>query len=342
MRGTYFRRVETIKSPRVRYNNKLQQSKQTIMKQRYISFTMHLILAVFVCVSFIGINSCGDDSLDSEEDSIDEVLSIDTTPVSFIYDELTFHSDGLLYLFDYTPGGQLVSTSTFEVRAVRDGKITVNLRRGKHKLLWMTGICNNAPDGYDYWTGDRHGTHFDPATKELFWYDDYSSSGSVVYYREQNITVTDHVSSIPLNQFLPTTCSLRVLSKDIVPAVGLSTGDGFEKEIGTLKIGKRVKTMSLTGKHYTLIDSAAYGVVYARAVIENSKPIDTCVVAFSPSLLCPVGGLSNIPITCEVKDKNGDIVPTTAFPNQTLKRGYVTSLEGFLFSGKPSGWRVTQ
>ena len=312
------------------------------MKKRFISFAMRLIWMAFMYISFVGINSCGGDLLESEDDSIDEVLSIDTTPMSFTYEELTFQNDGLLYLFDYTPGGQLVGTSTFEIRAVLDGKITANLRRGKHKLLWMTGICNNTPDGYDYWTGDRHGTHFDPATKELVWYDDYSSSWPVVYYQEQDITVTDHVSSIPLNQFLPTTCSLRVLSKDIVPAVGLSTGDGFEKEIGTLKIGKRVKTMSLTGKHYTLIDSAAYGVVYARAVIENSKPIDTCVVAFSPSLLCPVGGLSNIPITCEVKDKNGDIVTTTAFPNQTLKRGYITSIEGTLFSGKPSGWKVTQ
>ena len=220
--------------------------------------------------------------------------------------------------------------------------MTVNLRRGKHKLLWITGIHNNAPDGYDWWTGARHGIHYDPETKELVWYDDMVSSVSNVYYCEQNITVTDHKVSVPLSPFLSATCYLQVLSTDLFPLIELPDDADWRKEVGILTIGRRVKTMSLTGRDYTLADDNVSCMVFSSAAVANNKPIPgSTMVGAQTSMLCPTNGLQDVQLTCEIWDRYGQVVSTSPLPRINLRRGYVTILEGSLFSGSTSGWETT-
>lgn len=307
------------------------------MKKKAFSFASRMSVIVLVCMFVAFIASCESDSPEipidgtpEEEGSIDDVLSIDITPMSFSTEERE-----AFYLFDYTPGGQFVGMERVVPKWYNGEEfvVDVDLRRGKHKLLWITGICNLESEGVDWWSGKKHGVHYDPEKKELVWYDDEVSSSRELTYCELNIEVTDHKQPIKTLTFLPATSYLRVVGTDLLSQpIDLPKGDSWE-EVGTLNISKRIKTMSLTGKGYTLAEEGISGLFYA---CEGSY-----VIAGTPLMLCPFGGLNDVQVTCNIKNKQGQIIPTTLLPNISLRRGCDTSLEGPLFSGRTSDWKVT-
>lgn len=308
-------------------------SKVMYMRTKSFLSASRLAVMVLACVFTFGFTACGGDD-DGDERSIDDLLSVDTTPVSFTPGE-----EGIFYLFDYTQGGQLVDNHIFTVKWFKE-EITVNLRRGKHRLLWVTGIHNEDSKGFDGMSW--HGIHYYPENDELHWYDDEISSTHGIRYYEQDITVTDHIPTAQPIIFTRATSMVLISSTDSSPLVELPNGDE-RKEIGTLIVTPRIASMSLMGNGFTLLsDGFSYGVVYTGREIENAMPVGSpYITAASPLILCPKNGLSDIEVKCTVSGKDGQTITTTPLPKISLRRGYVTYMEGPLFSGKTSDWNVT-
>ena len=306
------------------------------MKKKAFSFASRMSVIVLACMFVTVLVSCESDTPEiftdgtpEEEGSIDDVLSIDITPMSFSTEERE-----AFYLFDYTPGGQFVGMERVIPKWNNGEELVVNvdLRRGKHKLLWITGICNLESGGVDWWSGKKHGVHYEPENKELVWYDDEVQFSRDLTYCEMNIEVTDHKQPAKPLTFLPATCNLDILSTDLSSSIDLPKEEEYWEKIGTININKRIKTMSLTGKGYTLSEEGVPGSAF---VVYKGY-----VSAVNPIMLCPFGGLNDVQVTCEIKNKQGQIIPTTPLPVISLRRGYDTSIEGPLFSGRTSDWKV--
>ncbi len=303
------------------------------MKKKAFSFASRMSVIVLACMFAVVLVSCESDTPEistdgtpEEEGSIDDVLSIGITPMSFSTEE-----KGTYYLFDYTPGGQFIGAYTFVAKGY-GAEFAVDLRRGRHKLLWIKGIYGWVNDEgiYSWYPYDPHGIHYDAGKKELVWNDDEVSYTDGVVCCELNITVTDHRKpTMPLT-FLPVTGCMHVLSTDLSQSVDLPKGEEARK-IGTINIGKRVKTMSLMGKGYTLAENGGSVPVFVNKY--------RTVYSYS-DMLCPLGGLDDVQASCDIKDEYGQTIPTTLLPKFSIRRGYTTHLEGPLFSGNTSDWKI--
>lgn len=288
-----------------------------------------LIVMTLVCLMAVCLAACGGD--DEEETTAEEILSIDTTPVTF-----TTGEKGTYYLYDYTIGEELVGAHVFTTKWSGD-KIAVNLRRGRHKLLWITGIHNNIPIEHPSSVAQTlHGTHYYAEGDSIVWYDNELDFGFGVRYCEQDIYVTDH---IPLTQpilFTRATSCVQIMSTDFSPLLDMADGDELFG-VGSIVVSPFVKTMSLMGKDFKVINGGTSGNIFVKNIPESGY---SCVTAVTRLFLCPKDGLQDVEVQCSVFDKGGNIIPTTTLPKISIKRGYTTHLEGPLFSGSTSDWKV--
>ncbi len=283
-----------------------------------------MTLACFMVVCF---TACGgDDNL-----SADDTLSIDSTPVSFAPGE-----EGIFFLYDYTTAGKFVGAHKFTTKWFKE-EITVNLRRGRHKLLWVTGVNNSTPMEYpesiDY---TRHGTFYYSDGDSIVWYDNNLPIGFGVRYCEQEINVTDHIMNSQPISFLRAESCVQIMSTDFSPLLDISS-DNDPFGIGTIVVSPYVKSVSLMGDNFVTINGGLSGNVFIKNVSENES---SCVTAVTSMMLCPTDGLQNMNIMCTIFDKDGNVIPTTDLPKISIKRGYTTHLEGPLFSGSTSDWKV--
>lgn len=283
-----------------------------------------MTLACFMVVCF---TACGgDDNL-----SADDTLSIDSTPVSFAPGE-----EGIFFLYDYTTAGKFVGAHKFTTKWFKE-EITVNLRRGRHKLLWVTGVNNSTPMEYpesiDY---TRHGTFYYSDGDSIVWYDNNLPIGFGVRYCEQEINVTDHIMNSQPISFLRAESCVQIMSTDFSPLLDMADGDELFG-VGSIVVSPFVKTMSLMGKDFKVINGGTPGNIFVKNIPESGH---SCVTAVTRLLLCPKDGLQDVEVQCSIFDKGGNIIPTTTLPKISIKRGYTTHLEGPLFSGSTSDWKV--
>lgn len=293
------------------------------MKKHYRPIIASVLAMSFV---FVGMGAC------SGEENIDDVLSKETTAIDF---DLNWYNGSIL--FDYTAKGTYVGSDTIPSGNYnpRNNPITVNLRQGKHQLVWVIGIT------------DRHkekGLHFSPKSKTFIDDGNYTiqsitskeggnmpnltNTNNAVFYWKKDLEVMPYLYPTQKEEFVAVTCSLRVeiTDADKIP----------DKVSGCIKDIPLVKETAIDSKHYTLRDEALS--IYANLTRTN----ETNASIVWNNILCPYEGLNNIQMTCDFKDINGQHIPTTPLPIITLKRGYVTTLKGPLFSGTINDWTVIE
>lgn len=298
------------------------------MKAKNIYFASRLAsLALAMCAT-ICLSSCGKDD-DNSISSPEERLSEETTPISFtLPDEQTI-------LFDYA-GSIFIESDTVPAKNKRPkGGYTLNLRQGKHTLIWVTGL----DDTYEERIYNKDGTsaynqqkHFDPKTKIFscnYW--DIFAGVSKIKYCKKEIEVTPYLMPEQVLQFEDITATLRFIITDTSPL-------NQESLLGGYLVGfPNVETVGLFDGKYTTATYNKNYTLYPLFTIYSFQPSVTTRV-----LLCPTNGIDNIqisPVMVNQKWEEVDVQLTT-IPKFSVRRGYTTVLRGPLFSGSTSDWTV--
>ena len=98
--------------------------------KRESSFTVsRLILLALTYMFTLAFTACAGD--DDSEPTVDELLSEETTPIDFEFDDFEYLDR--YFLFDYA-GNKYIGSDTLTT-----SKCTLELRQGKHHLIWMKG-----------------------------------------------------------------------------------------------------------------------------------------------------------------------------------------------------------
>lgn len=301
------------------------------MKTKTFTIASRLaFLPLFITIALI-YTSCGSDDA---EPSIDELLSSETTPVSF---ELF---NGTSYLFDYT-GSHYVGSDTVYAsngKFYKDGRsfinnVDVELRRGTHHLIWIHGI------GEDL----EHGT-FNPATKVIRYQktkrDSWDYDPTLWYniqYAECDVKVSEYLLPTQKLQFNPVTAKLRVEVEGKGDEIYSALGFQNYKHIGTITGIPIIESVEMTGEGYTQsTEQGTAPVLLRRGIPDNDFTTDTYI-------LCPMNGLQNIQLTAEVVNVGIVTNPTTIvqIQNVEFRRGYTTVLRGFLSDNTVKNWYVS-
>lgn len=272
------------------------------------------------CILYLILGMLGLISCSNGEENIDDVLSKETTYVKF---ELGNNYN--YYFFDYTEGGTFVGSDTIE-----NTHATINLRQGKHQLIWIKGLY-----GFDSPNEDSllytPGIHYIPKNKTLAFIPykinrdtaiEYNKAArNEVYYWKKNLEVSSYLLPTQKVDFLPLTCSIKIELTDGIRFFDISyTGNGMITNIPI------ITGVGLEDNRYSINAETA------------CETIDISGVHICS--LCPLDGLKDIQLTCEIKDGNGLPYPTTLLPKFSIRRGYTTKLSGPLFSGSTSDWTV--
>lgn len=297
------------------------------MKARTFSFASRLAVLALAVISFA---SCSKDK--DEEPSIDEILSEETTPITF---ELP---TGNVTLFDYA-GNRFIESDTFKIQSRNGDSRTLELRQGKHKLLWFVGLdvkkVNEQDDFADV-------VHYDPQSKSVYATLPYVSTTLDLRYCQKEIEIFPYLMPTQKLTFQPLTASIKFNITDSSPLV--NQGKKSYTAIGEIKGVPAVVSMGITTGEYKRDEQleknfipplgiyAIYNSVTGKQNIEAHEYLKP---------LCPFNGIDNIQLIPDVKDDNGRSIPTTTLPKISLRRGYTTVLTGPLFSGSTSDWTVT-
>lgn len=272
----------------------------------FLSASRLLVMALLLSISFCFAACDGYD-----ETSVDELLSDKTTPIDFELQD--FETYDKYYLFDYA-GNIFVGADT-----ISKSKCTINLRQGKHHLIWMKGQ-------YGVEVG------FVPESRTF--------SGSNPYidakYSEMDIEVTPYLMPV---QSVKCQEQITIGGGDLYIKVTDMRGN-METPRG-VKVSEKVRVtgfpfvdnISLDGKNY-----------------ENRKDIRTEWVYFDDRgetvgivlhTLFLTDRIENFHVAVEVEDTNGKHISTTALPSASIQRDCATTLRGPLFSGSTADWSVT-
>lgn len=319
------------------------------MKKNLIQFASRLSFLALALSASLSFNSC---SKDDDEPSLDEVLSEETTPIDFDFED--YHWEYQTMLFDYA-GNNYVGSDTI----TRRSQCTLNLRQGKHKLVWIYGLDDwgDEPD-----RTEKSGNHYDPVAKTVTTYDKYGADEAVSYC-EKNLEVTPYL--MPVQKVEHTnhlTCRVRFYVTDTHPNLPMPVIVQNDYSSRYEKVGKvtgfpHIKTVALFSNHYEMMDEEQEHPVWTCSVntywrdnkndkhdtFDYDNVADDFVmtdISGYYSMFCPLNGLDNIQLTAEVKGKNGVAIPTTKLPKFSIKRGYTTILRGPLYSGSTSDWTV--
>ena len=143
------------------------------------------------------------------------------------------------------------------------------------------------------------------------------------------IIATDITQNLTLPERDKTTSSLRYTR----PVVGRIMGI------------PHVQSLSLSNGKYKLHDDKEGMYIMTSVIDEYTYDPSTiatglCILVEDIRTLCPPEGFSDIKAQVEVFDVNGNPVPTTQLPNISMRPGYTTCLEGPLFSGSTSDWKM--
>lgn len=278
------------------------------------------LLALLSVCCVLGFVSCS-----NGEEDIDDVLSKETTPVTF---EL---GSGNHILFDYTANGTYVGSDTINLIAPNT-TATIKLRQGKHQIIWITKRMvrpNSSNNGAYSYYGEIDGLNFSPSEKTI--QIDYLEGYDIQYWQE-HIEVS-LLQSVQKAKYAPAACALHIDITDFPPSIEQQSE--WLKEIGEVFL-PCVSEVGLADKRYKLKPELCIKNVYyypAMMGTHKCRPIDYYG-------LCPLDGLNDIQPTCKATDDSGQAVLTTQLPKISLRRGYVTNLSGPIFSGSTADWKV--
>lgn len=256
------------------------------------------------CLMAVCITACGDD----DEPTVDELLSEETTPIEFQFSGYSYYYGSENILYDYA-GSRYVGSDT-----IRNSTCTINLRQGNHKLIWINGLWPTFP----LWGNNgqnKSGVYYDPQAKTVTNFYPDGNTEHIIVYCEKDLEVTPYLMPAQKIEYKPLTCVLKIKVTD------LQAG-----QKGRITGVPSVKSVSLTGDDFSLNNI--------------DLPTDSIRRYEEVFMLCPAKGFDDIQPVVEVTGNGGNVAPTTTLPKFSLKRGYVTSLRGPIFTGSTSDWEV--
>lgn len=279
----------------------------------------------------------------SSNDEVEEMLSKETTPVTFLVDAMTTP-----IFFDYTEGWRYIGSDTVKSTSSKTSVTTLNLHQGKHNIIAVKGVSTSE---------DVQATciHFNPDAKTFslqtiyksykdLYGEDYpydedmyyeSANRNDAFYWHRQLEVSPYLLPEQQPDFQPVTATLRVTvtdynNKDIMPGQ-IFQWSGFITDIPVVEeVGiENNKFYKLRKKPHQ------WNVGLSRQGEYGMYPS-----TYQHITLCPLEGLHDITLSCTMTDEHGQAVPTTPLPAFSLRRGYTTVLRGPLFSGSAYDWTV--
>lgn len=277
------------------------------MKTKAFLFASRLTTLVLACILTFSLAACGSDD---DEPSVDELLSKETTPITFDL------NGGTHFLFDFA-GNKLVGTDTIDVEYSSQKSCKIDLRQGKHHLLWMKGLSGSS----ERWgNGKTKGVDYDVATNMVtskYWDNDFSP---LPQYCLKDIEATPYLLPNQTLDYQPLCAGLEIIlecdiqiddvSKTIILNFPYVTGVGLEDNRCT--IGES----GVLYLNYEGISNRHYLTQYNLT-------------------LCPKDGIDDVELSCKVNDR------TFNLPKISLRRGYVTRINGFFSEGNSGDFSVT-
>lgn len=284
--------------------------------KRESSFPVRLLtLLALTFVFTLTFIACSDN--EGDEPTIDELLSEETTPINFEFDDFEYLDR--YFLFDYT-GNNYVGSDT-----ITTSKCTLDLRQGKHHLIWMKGQYGGDVD-------------FIPQNRTFSGY----TSNINVSYTEMDIEVSPYL--MPVKKVtLQEKTQIEGKTNLTIMVTDIDKVDINDKiDINDINASKTIKVTGFPFMNNISLDGNSY---------EIEKEIYTYWVHFYTGkeelvgiflhTLCPTNRIEDIQLKIEVQDAKGKSIPTTTLPRISLQRGYTTNLTGPLISGNTSDWTVT-
>lgn len=278
-----------------------------------------LIVMTLACFMAVCLAACGGD----DEPTVDELLSEEATPITF-----DLPKKGRHILFDYA-GNNLVISDTIDVEYSDQKLQTIDLRQGKHRLLWMRGLLFS--EGIDDEIVFIASPYYDTNSRTVKC-QDYDYRLQLTYPLPQfcikEIEVTPYLmpeqkveyQSLCASIYLHLTCDF---SHDEKLSLAVS-GIPFVKEVG------------IEDNRYTLGDVDGEG----TTTFQGYNVRDRYKLAlFSKDILCPKDGLDNVQLRYDVT-RNGEVIYSVSLPPISLRRGYKTSISGPLVGGNTDSFVV--
>lgn len=269
------------------------------MKTKAFFPVIRLAVLALTCMTMFAFTACSDD--DDNESTIDDLLSEETTPIDFELLDYDLYDEYIL--FDYA-GNRYVGSDT-----ITRSKCTINLRQGKHHLLWMKGNYMESigfnPEDKTFNTGNREYVN--------------------ISYIEMDLEVTPYLMPVK---------KIECKNIKVIPYCILTIDPTDIDEMRTLDVQEikvtgfpMVRTISWDGNSYQLEDR--YDGIY---IIGGLGELYT---------VCPTKGFDGVEVKIEMRNTNDELISTTQLPKINLRQGYNTTLHGPLFSGNTSDWTVT-
>lgn len=285
----------------------------------------------------------------SSKDEVEEMLSTETTPVTFQVDAQTTP-----IFFDFTEGWRYIGSDTVKSASYKASAITLDLRQGKHNIVAVKGIETSNDV-------QKTGVHFDPSNRTFYLQSEYDAHGleaetamlgvpsaDVCYWRRQ-LEVSPYLLPEQKPEYTPVTATLYIGPQSVVPAEIQKdmrvVGTYIKTEVKEVPV---VEQVGLDSKSYKLRKTPHE--IYA--VLSESGSSGLSYSTNGPYItLCPEGGLHDISLTisvsAEVTMSDGFFQHpyrrdyTVRLPKFSLQRGYVTRLMGAtLYSEKTEDWTV--
>lgn len=289
------------------------------MIKKALKSTSRLIAMALTSTLVLSFTSCGGD-----DDSTDDILSNETTPIDFEFSGFSYYYGTDNILFDYA-GNSFVGSDT-----ISKSSCTLNLRQGKHKLIWLNGLWPTHSWITDIDGENRYGIYYDPITKSISNYYPDGNTDHIIVYCEKDLEVAHYLLPVQKVEYKHITCELNVeVTDDARWLTWIPSQTGPKGRI----IGvPSIKSVSLDNNKYALNDVKLSSDSISRYESNYQRRF---------FMLCPTDGLDNIQPIAEIIDKNGNAIPTTSIPKISLRRGYTTTVRGPLLSGSSSDWTVT-
>lgn len=313
------------------------------MKTNKFQFASRLAFLALATVVTSGFVACGGDDEDNNIQppvGKEDVLSDDTTPIDFTFDDYPISWPHVF--FDYA-GSKYIGTDTLS----KGSKKTIDLRQGNHRILWFKGLSDN---DYGYFGADApnfeqryfDGIHYNPDEGTVVSFETQAYSKKISF-SEKEMTITPYLMPAQKVKFdIHVTGRVVVNVTDwtekMVQKLQSATNGSVDIEkIGTLRGLPFVKKVALKDIQYEKGNNDTKQEVRVYYFPENSVYVSVEEI----EMLCPLNGMDGIELTADVKDVDGSSLITTKIPAFSVKRGYITTLTGPLFSGSTSDWTVT-
>ena len=281
-----------------------------------------MALMAITCIFSLSFASCGGDD---DELPVDELISEETTPITF-----NLMKKGRHILFDYA-GSRLVGADTIDVDYPDQKLQTIDLRQGKHRLLWMRGLLFS--EGID---------------------DEVVFIASPYYdVKSGTVKCQDNDYRLQLNYPLPQYCIKEMeVTPYLMPEqkveyqllcaqihLSLSCDFSIDDDVSMSVSGiPFVKEVGIENNRYTLgeVDKE---VIHSTTFQGSGVQGRYNLALFSKDILCPKNGLNNVQLRYEVT-RNGTTVYSASLPPISLQRGYKTTLRGPLVGGQTGDFNV--